>query len=160
MLPDLLSGHSGPRLVVHIDDTTTIESPQALLVSNNPYEFRDLAGLGRRARLDGGVLGVIAVTVDSAAQAAELVRGRHASGVQRFVAHEVVVDADTDEIPVGIDGEAIMMKTPVRCTIEPAVLRVRVPRTRPGVPAPRPQFDASLVLHEALSTGHHNSKVR
>ena len=154
MLPDLLSGHSGPRLVVHIDDTTTIEAPQALLVSNNPYEFRDLAGLGRRSRLDSGLLGVIAVTVSNAAEAAELVRGRHASGVRHFVAHEVVVDADADEIPVGIDGEAVMMPTPVRCSIEPGALRVRVPRNRPGVPAPRPPLDASLVLHEALSRGH------
>ena len=36
------------------------------------------------------------------------------------------------EIPVGIDGGTIMMPTPVRCTIQPKALRVRVPGTAPG----------------------------
>jgi diacylglycerol kinase family enzyme len=151
MLPDLLSGQRGPRLVVRIDDSVTIEAPKALLVSNNPYELGDLAGLGRRARLDTGQLGVIAITVDSAAQAAELLRGRRASGVGRFLAHEVVIDADADAIPVGIDGEAVMMPTPVRCTIRPFALRVRVPRDRPGVPALAPQIDRALLLRQALA---------
>jgi diacylglycerol kinase family enzyme len=47
MLPDLLSGHQGPRLVVRIDGEVTIEGAKALLVSNNPYELGDPAGLGR-----------------------------------------------------------------------------------------------------------------
>jgi diacylglycerol kinase family enzyme len=152
MLPELLSGERGPRLVVRIDDRVTIDSPKALLVSNNPYELGDLAGLGSRARLDTGLLGVIAVTVDTAAQAAELLRGRRASGIQRYVAHEVVVEADAKEIPVGIDGEAVMMTPPIRCSILPRALRVRVPRDRPGVRAPAPQLDRALLLHQALST--------
>jgi diacylglycerol kinase family enzyme len=150
MLPDLLAGGRGPRLVVRIDNRVTIEAPQALLISNNPYELGDLAGLGRRARLDTGVLGVIAVTVDSAAQAVELLRGRKARGLRQFLAHEVVVDADADEIPVGVDGEALMLPTPVRCTIRPAALRVRVPRARPGVP-PSARFDSALLLRQALT---------
>jgi diacylglycerol kinase family enzyme len=44
----------------------------------------------------------------------------------------VVVDADVPEIPVGIDGETVMMATPVRCVIRPRALRVRVSRNRPG----------------------------
>lgn len=151
MLPELLSGERGPRLVVRVDDTVTIEAPKALLVSNNPYEQGDLAGLGRRARLDTGVLGVIAITVDNAAQAAALLGGRRASGIQRFLAHDVVIDADVDEIPVGIDGEAVMMPTPVRCSIRPRVLRVRVPHDRPGVRAAAPQLDRALLLRLALS---------
>jgi diacylglycerol kinase family enzyme len=150
MLPELLTGRSGPRLVVHIDNNVTIEAPQALLVSNNPYESADLAGLDRRARLDTGALGVIAITVDNTAQAMDLVRGRRARGVRRFLAHEVVIDADTDQIPVGIDGEAVMMPTPVRCTIRPLALRVRVPQDRPGVPAAVPQIDRTVLLRQAL----------
>ena len=46
---------------------TTVTGPQALLVSNNPYEMGDIAGLGRRARLDAGTLGVVAVTVNARA---------------------------------------------------------------------------------------------
>ena len=138
----------------------TIEAPQALLVSNNPYESGDLAGLDRRARLDTGALGVIAVTVDNTAQAMDLVRGRRASGVRRFLAHEVVIDADADEIPVGIDGEAVMMPTPVRCAIQPLALRVRVPRERPGVPAPIPQIDRTLLLRLALGTSYARANAR
>ena len=159
MLPELLSGERGPRLVVRIDDGVTIEAPKALLVSNNPYELGDLAGLGRRARLDTGALGVIAVTVDSVAQAVELLRGRRASGIRRFVAQEVLIDADADQIPVGIDGEAVMMTTPVRCSIRPLALRVRVPRERPGTPAPAPQMDRTLLLRQALSMPHQGRPV-
>jgi len=36
----------------------------------------DIAGLGHRARLDAGTLGIVAVTVGSAVQAAALLRGR------------------------------------------------------------------------------------
>lgn len=136
VLPELLTRRLGSRLVVRIDDKTTITAPQAVLVSNNPYELADLAGLGRRARLDTGWLGVVVVSVDSAADAVALLSGRRARGVRRFLAHSVTIDADADTIPVGIDGEAVMLPTPVRCTIRPGVLRVRVPSQRPGVPAP------------------------
>jgi diacylglycerol kinase family enzyme len=153
MLPDLLSGRSGPRLEVQIDDDVTITAPKALLVSNNPYEMDDLAGLGRRARLDTGTLGVIAITVDNVSQAMDLLRGVRAGGIRRFMAREVVVHADTDEIPVGIDGEAVMMPTPVRCTIRPLALRVRVPRQRPGVPPLVSRLDHTLLLRQALFVG-------
>jgi hypothetical protein len=98
-------------------------------VSNNAYEMSDIAGLGHRARLDGGTLGVVAVTVDSAVQAVGLLGGK---GVTILAPGEVV-DADAPEIPVGIDGETVMMPTPVHCAIQPQALRVRVPRDRPGV---------------------------
>jgi diacylglycerol kinase family enzyme len=154
MLPDLLSGQRGPKLVVRIDGEVVIEGPKALLVSNNPYELDDLAGLGRRARLDTGVLGVVAVTVDSAAQAAGLLRGRQARGLRRVEAHEVVIESDAPEIAVGIDGEAVLMPTPVRCTIRPQALRVRVSRTRPGVPAARTPIDLKVLGHQAVSRAH------
>jgi len=51
MLPDLLSGHQGAWLTAQAGGTT-IECPQALLVSNGPYEMSDIAGLGRRGRLE------------------------------------------------------------------------------------------------------------
>ena len=53
MLPDLLNGHQGAHLSAQAAGAR-IEGPQALLVSNNPYEMSDIAGLGRRARLDAG----------------------------------------------------------------------------------------------------------
>jgi diacylglycerol kinase family enzyme len=141
MLPDVLTGHRGAKLTVHAGGVT-VTGPQALLVSNDPYAMTDIAGLGRRARLDTGTLGVVAVTVGSAMQAVELLGGR---GVTTFTADEVVVDADTPQIPVGIDGETVMMPTPVRCAIQPRALRVRVPRDRPGTRPPKPVLDWSTL---------------
>jgi diacylglycerol kinase family enzyme len=137
LLPDLLQGHDGPRLSAAAGGRE-ITAPQALLVANNPYGTGDIAGLGRRARLDRGVLGVIAVTVERARQAAGLLRGAHATGLSVLTTAEIEVRADTPQIPVGIDGEAILLPTPVRCTVRPGALRVWVPRNRPGVPPPKP----------------------
>src|SRR5689334_6273727 len=73
MLPDLLTGQQGARLTARADGVS-VEGPQAVLVSVNPYEMTDLAGMGRRARLDTGRLGVVAVTVKNARQAVGLLR--------------------------------------------------------------------------------------
>ena len=130
-LPDLLVGHSGPQLYARAGEVV-IARPQALLVSNNPYATDDPAGLGRRARLDRGTLGVIGVRVDNARQAASLQSGPASESVTITTAASVTVTADANEIPVGLDGEAIVVRAPVGCTIRPAALRVRVPRHRPG----------------------------
>ena len=135
MLPDLLAGHQGAHLVVRADGQVILDGPQAVLVSNNPYETGDIAGLGRRARLDQRVLGVVGVKVENAAQAAGLLRRTQRSReLTALTAREVIIDADQPQIPVGIDGESVLMPTPVRCTIRPLTLRVQVPRGRPGVP--------------------------
>ena len=140
ILPDILTGHRGAKLTAHAGDTV-VTGPQALLVSNNPYQGGDIAGLSRRARLDAGTLGVVAVTVNNALQAAALLRGTRGQGLTTLTAAEVVVDADSPEIPVGIDGETVMMPTPVRCAIQPKALRVRVPTDRPGVRPAKPKLD-------------------
>jgi diacylglycerol kinase family enzyme len=139
-LPDLLSRRRGAHLVAEVDGSR-VDAPQALLVSNNPYEASDLAGMGRRSRLDRGVLGLVAVRVDTARQAVGLLNGAHRQGLRVAEAPEVVVTADVPEIPVGIDGETVRLTTPVRCTIRPGALRVRLPRDRPGVRPPRGRMD-------------------
>ena len=126
----------GARLTAQAGGTT-IECPQALLVSNGLYEMSDIAGLGRRGRLDAGTLGVVAVRVDSARQAIGLLRRGHGTGLTTLTADQVTVRADAPQIPVGIDGETVLLPAPVRCTIQPRALRVVVPRQRPGVPAPK-----------------------
>ncbi|MFH8802014.1 diacylglycerol/lipid kinase family protein [Streptomyces sp. NPDC017936] len=153
MLPGLLTHHSGARLHVRAGPHT-LHSPQAVLVSNNPYHRGDSAGLGRRDRLDSGELGVLGIEVDSAAEATDLLlRGKQGHGLTAATAAEVVVDADVPVIPVGVDGEALLLPTPVRCRLVPGALRVRVPRHRPGVPPAHPPVDWRGVRRLALTMG-------
>jgi diacylglycerol kinase family enzyme len=140
LLPDLLSGAQGTPLEVRAG-RVALAAPQAVLVANNPYGTGDIAGLSRRARLDTGSLAVVGITVGSARQAAGLVRGSHSAGLSIHLAPEATVDADAPQIPVGVDGEALVLQTPVRCTIRRGALRVRVPRNRPGIPAPKGRLD-------------------
>lgn len=149
-LPELLTHRSGPRLTVRAGHVL-MDAPQAVLVSNNPYQVGDAAGLGRRTQLDSGALGVLGVNVDNAAQAVDLLRGRHARGLTALTATEVVVDSDAAEIPVGVDGEALVLPTPVTCRIAPGRLRVRVPRGRPGVPRANPPTDWRALLRLAFA---------
>lgn len=150
LFPDVLTHRAGPRLTVRAA-RTTIASPQAVLVSNNPYRAGDLASVARRDRLDRGVLGVVSVTVESAAQAAGLLRGERSPGFTALTADEVVVEADAPEVQVGVDGEAVTMAVPVRCAVRPGALRVRVPRRRPGVPVARPRLNWRRLAMLALA---------
>lgn len=154
-LPDLLGGGAGARLTATVDEQQ-LEDPQALLVSNNPYALADPLGAGRRPRLDGGELGVVAVRIASAAQAAELaLRGERASGITTLTSRRVVVEADTESVPVAVDGEALMLPAPVVCTVRPGVLRMRVPRHRPGAPYTAPSVDWRRVVRLALGLTSH-----
>ena len=148
LLPDLLQGHRGARLSARADDVE-IRSPQALLVANNPYGTGDIAGLSRRARIDRGMLGVAGVKIRSARQAADLIRGKNAAGLRVLTTKKIEISADAAQIPVGVDGEAVSMSTPVTCTISPSALRVWVPRDRPGVPAPKPPVNWARLRHLA-----------
>ena len=152
VLPSLLQGQRGARLSARADGAE-ITAPQALLVSNNPYGSADIAGLNRRVRLDGGMLGVVGVTVSTAQQAVRLLRGRRSGGLTVLTAKEATVTADVPQIPVGIDGEAVSMPTPVVCTIRPGALRVRVPRNRPGASPAEPPVNWPRLRHLAAWHG-------
>ena len=141
-MPDLLTNRRGAHLVADADGLV-IDGPQAILVSNNPYENSGLSGVGRRARLDRGTLGVVAVRVDTARQAVGLLNGAHQRGLLQTQARQVLVSSDGPEVPVGIDGESVHLSTPVRCTVRPGALRVRLPRERPGVRPPQGHLDCA-----------------
>ncbi|HEX2323437.1 MAG TPA: hypothetical protein VHJ18_31065 [Streptosporangiaceae bacterium] len=66
-----------------------------------------------------------------------------------LTASKVTVDTEADDIPVGIDGETIMMPTPVVCTTRPQALRVLVPRNRPGTHAEKAPLEWSRLRHLA-----------
>lgn len=152
MLPELLTGRQGPRLVAHAGDTT-LTAPQAVLVSNNPYRTGDPFGLGRRERLDSAALGVLGVRLEGAVGAAALLLNPEPSGLTVLTAPEVLIEADRDEIEAGVDGEAMVLPAPVRCRIAPGVLRVRVPRRRPGVTSAPPRLDWRRLRKLAATVG-------
>ncbi|HEX4292202.1 MAG TPA: diacylglycerol kinase family protein [Trebonia sp.] len=149
VLPSLLQGQRGARLTARADDAE-ITAPQALLVSNNRYGSADVAGLSRRVRLDGGVLGVVGVTVSTANEAVRLLRGSRSGGLTLLTATVVTVTSDTPRIPVGVDGEAVSLPSPVVCSIRPGALRVRVPRDRPGATPPEPPVNFSRLRRLAM----------
>ncbi|HEY4994498.1 MAG TPA: diacylglycerol kinase family protein [Nakamurella sp.] len=141
MLPDLLSGQQGTELTLRTG-ASTLDQLQAVLVSNNPYGSGRMRDMSRRTRIDQGTLGVVAARMTSAGQAVELLRrSRYRSVTMLHGDGEVIIEAGTPTIPVGIDGEAVTVDAPVHCTIRPRALRVRLPRNRPGVPPPRPKID-------------------
>ncbi|MFI5617625.1 diacylglycerol/lipid kinase family protein [Streptomyces sp. NPDC051567] len=150
-LPDLLSPREDGTRISALADETLLEEPQVLLVSNNPYTTGDPIGTGRRPRLDTGTLGVLGLRVTDAAQAAEVaVRGGQAAAATVLEARTVVVSADAPTIPVAVDGEALVLPTPVHCAVRPGALRVRVPRDRPGTPRLAPRLDWKRVGELAL----------
>ncbi len=133
ILPEFLARHQGPELVVRAG-LLTVERPDAVLVSNNPYQIDDPAGLDRRAQLDSGLLGVLAARAETPAETAARLRSGQTHGLTRMATpDDVVIHADAPVVPVGLDGESITLRTPVRCRISPRTLRVWVPRHRPGV---------------------------
>ncbi|WP_395729453.1 diacylglycerol/lipid kinase family protein [Nakamurella sp.] len=141
MLPDLLDPSQGSRLTVRTG-ARTLTDQQAILISNNPYGSGRLRDMGRRERIDQGVLGIVAGHIASAGEAAALLRRAEFRTVTNLVGDgDVVIDIDRSgeqpgkaEIPVGVDGEALVVPAPVRCSVRPRALRVRLPRQRPGVP--------------------------
>ncbi len=152
LLPDLLTRQQGARLTARAADRT-LDAPHAVLVSNNPYRTDDPFGLGRRDRLDAAVLGVLGIRVDNAAEAAGLLLDPAPGGLTILTAPHVVVEADRPEIEAGIDGEALVLPTPVHCRIAPGALRVRVPRKRPGTPQPVPRLDWRRLRKLAATVG-------
>jgi len=113
-----------------------------LQISNNPYGSPP-GSIARRPHMDSGRLGVLAVELaDPAAvkafrAAAEARSAERLPGVRTWAVTEFEVDAD-GALDLGIDGEAVRMAPPLRFTIHPRALRVRVPRHAPGLsPAAR-----------------------
>jgi hypothetical protein len=99
------------------------------------------------------VLGILGVKVDSAVEAAALLLSPDPQGLSVLTTREVVVGADSAELEVGIDGEAMILPTPVHCRVEPGVLRVRVPKKRPGVPTVQPALDWRRLFAMAMLVG-------
>jgi diacylglycerol kinase family enzyme len=132
MLPELLGPNAAP-LPIRISDPEgrALDAVKVVLVSNNPYHLDGLMGVGVRAHLDTGQLGVVAIEVSSAADAAALVSLDTTGQVKRYhgwhewSAAELVVEGD-GAVATGVDGESIELDAPLRFETVPGALRVRV----------------------------------
>jgi hypothetical protein len=109
---------------------------------------RKAEDLGAEVFLIGGSEPV-GVKVRNVQQAVDLLRGRRAVGLRVLSTKKIEITADAPQIPVGVDGEALSMSTPVVCAISPGALRVWVPRDRPGVAPPKPPINWVRLWHLA-----------
>jgi hypothetical protein len=127
-LPEVL-GSEGDGLDLHWTgpDGAERSSGAAILISNNRYRLGRAVGSGTRPRVDGGVLGI---TVMGAPSARGEDDGRRPPW-QEWTAPEFEVRAGRP-IAAGLDGEALVLEPPLRFTIRPGALRVRIARAHPG----------------------------
>jgi diacylglycerol kinase family enzyme len=163
MLPDLLGPQAEPLdLCFSGPDGAERRTAHLVLISNNPYQLVPAGGgLGTRERIDRGVLGVVTVTVTDAAQASRFLaleaagQPRRFSGWAEWTVPRFEIRSDTP-VPVGVDGEALILDPPLVFTLRPAALRVRLPgRTLRRSPAARTVhvFSASTVAGLARVAG-------
>jgi len=133
-LPDLIGPDAEPldlRYTLPSGEQAT--SANLVLVSNNPYQLSHLRGGAVRPRLDGGELGVVTLLVRGAGDAERFAVLEAAGRVSRFPgwnewtagAFEV---SSSGPVEVGVDGEALSLEPPLRFSIRPGALTVRVTR--------------------------------
>ncbi|MGH4035267.1 diacylglycerol/lipid kinase family protein [Actinomycetota bacterium Odt1-20B] len=148
VVPDYLKGKQWVEVQV-ATPWGTVEFPQVVLISNNPYHLATPRWLGRRFSLTTGQLG--AIVLKRPAQAPpDLLRhlrdelrqhqrgaGPAGEGVVVWSAPGITLHGDARHVDAGIDGEAVRLPLPVLCGIRPGALRVLLPKDRPGPPPER-----------------------
>jgi diacylglycerol kinase family enzyme len=108
-------------LLVTDDAARRHTSPLVVLVSNNAYALDQPLARGSRPRLDTGRLGIVILDRP----------GAERPQVHAWSAPSLEIAA-TAPVPAGLDGEAVALQPPLRCTTRPAALRVRISRHHPG----------------------------
>jgi diacylglycerol kinase family enzyme len=103
------------------------------LVANNDYRIESMADLGERARLDEGLLHAYVIeAVSRRALVALLARAAvrnvgEAEGVVEWTAERFSVESSRSRIHAAIDGEPVVLETPLAFEVKPRALRVLVP---------------------------------
>ncbi len=120
--PDVLgSGSDGVATLDWTDETGGAHRGAAvILVSNDVYRIGHVIGTGTRPVLDAGVLGV-----------AVLGGPDKGASWRQWSCPTFEVRSDTP-VPVGVDGEALVLDPPLLFTSRPAALRVRIAPHHPG----------------------------
>ncbi len=143
LLPDMLGPGAEPiDLEFTTPDGQTCSDAALVLVSNNPYQLTHLGGAGTRERIDSGMLGVVAARIRGTAEVSKFVAlelvgqaGRF-PGLMSWATGEFEVHSG-GPVEIGLDGEALLLDPPLRFSVLPGALRVRVPRQAGLAPAAR-----------------------
>ena len=133
LLPELLGRATEPfDLQFTRPDGTEVDGAYLIQVSNNPYVLGATLDASQRRRLDTGMLGVVAITAATGAEAAAVVtlsalgqrrRSRH---WHEFTSEQFTVRSRSGRAYAGIDGEALELDTPLEFRIHPRGLRLLV----------------------------------
>ncbi|MEN8235388.1 MAG: diacylglycerol kinase family protein [Actinomycetota bacterium] len=160
MLKELLGRQSEPfDLQYATPDGTDIDGAFLIMVSNNPYVLGTSVDVSQRRRIDGGNLGVFAISTQTGSQAAQLMT-LAALGLRKFSKHwyeftaeEFEVRSKSGTVFMGVDGEALDAPTPLRFSIRPQGLRMFVPEGNLEVVEARRARDLHLVDVVAVALG-------
>ena len=152
-LPRLLGPGSQPMdLRFEGPDGTRHDGAHVVQVSNGPYGTT-LATITGRPRIDTGTLGIITLVLpDDAATRRFLAalatnRPDRYEGLQIWSGGEFVIDSGS-AVAVGLDGEAMQMEPPLRFSIRPHALRVRLAHNAIGYsPAARTSSARDFLPH-------------
>lgn len=154
-LPELVGPDAAP-FDLHLDGPEgRLDGPQLVQISNNAYRFDSLSAFGTRARLDEGQLGVVAASVTSAADVADLVRVAATGSPDRFPGWHhwsvprLEVWSEGGEIEAGVDGEALVLASPLVLRSWPGAVRIRLPRRRRGPVPPAVRVNRTTVVRLA-----------
>jgi diacylglycerol kinase family enzyme len=159
MLPGMLGPSATPfDLRFTGPDGTDHLSAHLVLVSNDPYQWSG-EGAGSRRRIDAGTLGIVAATLQASNDASQFVasqstgQARRPRGWIEWTDTNFEVRSDRP-IEVGVDGEAVVLDSPIQFRTAPAALRVRIPHHArgysPAAAAPTPSWSTiTALLHTA-----------
>jgi len=137
-LPEML-GPDAKSLDLRFTGPDGVERPtaQVILVSNDPYDLHQIVGRGTRARMDCGVLGIVAAKIDSPKELSKFLaleatgRGDRFPGLLEWTAPSFRIDS-SEPVEIGVDGEALKMNPPLVFETKPQALRIRMPRAASG----------------------------
>ena len=110
-----------------------LEDVVVVIVSNNPYEFSPLSTIGRRYRLDTGMLQATVLSAGTLRELDRMLAGlvlgtiEHHPGLRHWTDERLEVGVPGERIRAGIDGEPITLEAPLRFSVEPGALRILVP---------------------------------
>ncbi len=103
------------------------------LVANNDYGFDSLADLGRRERLDEGLLRLYVVeavgrwTLLGVLARAARGRAEEVEGLVEWASPRLEVRSHRPRLHAAVDGEPVVLEPPLELEIRPRALRVLVP---------------------------------